>query len=74
MSKRGRKFLNDWLSEHIPIDAEPDSVLASELADRLLVDAEAAGMTEDDIDEEVDSVFEAALRSIKKHKRKKKGG
>ncbi|MFI0849245.1 hypothetical protein [Mesorhizobium sp. IMUNJ 23232] len=74
MSKRGRRFLNDWLSEHIPIGAEPDSVLASELADRLLLDAEVAGMTEDDIDEEVDSVFEAALRSIKKHKRKTKGG
>ncbi|MFI0849558.1 hypothetical protein [Mesorhizobium sp. IMUNJ 23232] len=69
MSARGRKFLQAWLSDNIPEGAKPDSVLAGELADRLLYEAEHAGLTEEEIDEEADGVFQTAMRALKRRDR-----
>ena len=55
MSKRGLEFLNSWLVEHITegikqaVDGDGAS-LSVELAERLLADAEKAGLALDDLE------------------------
>ena len=65
MSARGLHFLDKWIAKNVPADAKADSVLASELADRVLVAAEKEGLTAKDINDEVDSVFETILKALK---------
>ncbi|MEQ1956261.1 hypothetical protein [Mesorhizobium sp. CN2-181] len=65
MSARGLQFLNKWIAKNIPADAKADSVLASELADKVLVAAEKEGLTAKDVGEEVDSIFETILKALK---------
>jgi hypothetical protein len=60
--------MDQWLSENIPDGAWPDRVLASDLADRVLIAAERSGISAYEIDEEVGSVFSAVLRSMKERK------
>ena len=58
MSKRGLEFLNSWLVEHITegikqaVDGDGAS-LSVELAERLLADAEKAGLALDDLEPEL---------------------
>jgi hypothetical protein len=65
MSARGLQFLDNWIAANVPADAEPDSVLASELADKALVAAEKEGLTVKEISDEVDSVFETIFEALK---------
>jgi hypothetical protein len=66
MSARGLQFLDKWISKNVPPDAKADSVLASELADKVLVAAEKEGLTAKDINEEVGSVFETILKALRR--------
>jgi hypothetical protein len=66
MSARGLHFLERWNAEHIPDDAEPDSVLASELADQALVAAESQNISAREIYEEVGSMFVATLNALRR--------
>jgi hypothetical protein len=60
--------MEDWLSENIPRGAWPDRVLASDLADRVMIAAERSGIAPRELDEEIGSVFSAVLRSMKERK------
>jgi hypothetical protein len=57
MSKQGIDFLNSWLAEHITegikqaVDGDGAS-LSGEMAERLLADAEKAGLALDDLEPE----------------------
>ena len=58
MSKQGIEFLESWLSEHITeclreaVDGDGAS-LSVELAERLIADAEKAGIALDDLEPEL---------------------
>lgn len=58
MSKQGIEFLNSWLAEHITegirqaVDGDGAS-LSVELAERLIADAEEAGLALDDLEPEL---------------------
>ena len=58
MSKQGIEFLESWLSEHITegikkaVDSDGSS-LSVEMAERLIADAEKAGLALDDLEPEL---------------------
>ncbi|MES0190148.1 DUF768 domain-containing protein [Mesorhizobium sp. LSJC264A00] len=62
VSTRGLRFLDRWVAaEQLPIVARGDPIAASELADQLMTAAEKAGIPADEINGEVESVFESLL-------------
>jgi hypothetical protein len=64
MSTRGINFLDKWLSEHLPDVITDDPVAVSELADELMKAADREGIAPDEINEEVDSVFEVIFEAM----------
>lgn len=62
MSVRGLKFLDNWVAEQLPVVARGDPIGASDLADQLMTAAEKAGIGVDEINSEVESVFEVMRR------------
>ncbi|MER8447338.1 hypothetical protein NKH52_29615 [Mesorhizobium sp. M1066] len=58
MSTRGINFLDRWMAEHPPYAMTDDPVAVSDLADEMMKSAEGEGIGADEINEEVDRVFE----------------
>lgn len=57
MSTRGIDFLDKWMSEHLPDVVTDDPIAISDLADRAMLAAGKAGVSEEEITEEVGSIF-----------------
>ncbi|MER9654384.1 hypothetical protein NKJ26_12825 [Mesorhizobium sp. M0152] len=68
MSARGLKFLGSWVAEQLPIVARADPISASDLADQLMTAAERAGIGANEIDSEVESVFEVIFEAMRRRK------
>jgi len=64
MTARGISFLNVWLDEHLPDATGDDPIAASDLADQMMKAAHAAGISADEINEEVFSVFEVIFEAM----------
>jgi hypothetical protein len=65
VSKRGAAFFGGWITDNVMrgnVGADISSV--AELTDKLFADARAAGITEEEIEEEVGSAYEAILAAI----------
>ncbi|MER8974204.1 MULTISPECIES: hypothetical protein [unclassified Mesorhizobium] len=65
MSTRGADFLYKWISEHIPegpID-EP-GLLVTDMADEVMRAAGAEGISIQEIDEEIGSVYDAIIHAL----------
>ncbi|TGQ45730.1 MULTISPECIES: DUF768 domain-containing protein [unclassified Mesorhizobium] len=65
MSKRGSDFLSKWIPDHLPDGPIADPVL---LVIDMVVDAkraaEAQGIPQQEIDEEIGSVYEAIMHTL----------
>ncbi|WP_292116115.1 hypothetical protein [Mesorhizobium sp.] len=59
MSRRGIDFFDKWLAEHLPNVLTDDPLAVSDLADEMMKAAAREGIAASEINEEVDSVFEA---------------
>jgi hypothetical protein len=66
MSARGLKFLDNWLAEQLPVVAQGNPIAASDLADQLMTAAEKAGIGADEINGEVESVFEVIFEAMRR--------
>ncbi|QPC91997.1 DUF768 domain-containing protein [Mesorhizobium sp. INR15] len=64
MSTRGLNFLHRWMAKHLPSHVSNDPALATALSDRLISDAERAGFSPWEVQEEVDSVFAVILAAM----------
>jgi hypothetical protein len=64
MSTRGINFLDKWMAEHLPnvITDDPDAI--TDLADQAMRAAEKEGISADEINDEVASVFEVILEAM----------
>jgi hypothetical protein len=63
MSVRGLKILDKWVAEQL---ARGDPIAASDFADQLMTAAEKAGIPADEINGEVESVFEVILEVMRR--------
>lgn len=68
MSARGLKFLDGWVAQQLPIVARGDPIAASDLADQLMTAAEKEGISADEINGEVESVFEVIREAMRRRK------
>ncbi|MFC3326183.1 DUF768 domain-containing protein [Mesorhizobium cantuariense] len=64
MSARGRKFLDEWIANHLPIATTGDPIAASDLADQMMKAAGEVGIKPDEINDEVWSVFEVIFEAM----------
>ncbi|WP_312891162.1 DUF768 domain-containing protein [Mesorhizobium silamurunense] len=65
MSKRGAEFFGQWITDNvIRGSVGADIISVSELTDKLFSDAKLAGVSEQEIEEEVGSAYEAILAAI----------
>ncbi|MDX8450154.1 hypothetical protein [Mesorhizobium captivum] len=58
MSTRGVNFLDRWMAEHLPNAVTDDPAAICDLVGQVLRAAKREGIDRDEINEEVDSVFE----------------
>ena len=65
MSIRGRRFLDDWIAGHLAIASSGDPIAASDLADEMMKAASVTGISPDEINEEVGSVFEVIFEALR---------
>ncbi|MER9319759.1 MULTISPECIES: hypothetical protein [unclassified Mesorhizobium] len=61
MSVRGLRFLDKWVAKQLPIVARGDPISVGDLKDQLMTAAEKAGIPADEIDGELESVFELII-------------
>ncbi|TPI12674.1 DUF768 domain-containing protein [Mesorhizobium sp. B4-1-3] len=65
MSKRGAAFFGGWITDNVMRgNVGADIVSVAELTDKLFADARAAGISEEEIEEEIGSAYEAILATI----------
>ncbi|PBB18125.1 DUF768 domain-containing protein [Mesorhizobium sp. WSM4313] len=65
MSERGAEFFGGWITDNVMRgNVGADIVSVAELTAKLFADARAAGIAEDEIEEEVGSAYEAILAAI----------
>ncbi|RVD56132.1 DUF768 domain-containing protein [Mesorhizobium sp. M2D.F.Ca.ET.185.01.1.1] len=65
MSRRGAEFFGAWLSDNVLRGSVgADMISVAELTAKLFADAQAAGISEHEIEEEVGSAYEAILAAI----------
>ncbi|AZO41429.1 MULTISPECIES: DUF768 domain-containing protein [Mesorhizobium] len=65
MSTRGADFLYHWISEHLPEKAPPDLLVSvADLADEAMQEAGRQGISTEEVDEEVESVYEAIFHAM----------
>ncbi|WFP62205.1 hypothetical protein [Mesorhizobium sp. WSM4904] len=65
MSERGAEFFSQWITHNVMRGSVgADIISVAELTDKLFSDAKAAGVSEDEIEEEVGSAYEAILTAI----------
>jgi hypothetical protein len=65
MSDRGRKFLDNWLAEQLSCCAR-ESDRGQRLGRQLMTAAEKAGIGADEINGEVESVFEVIFEAMRR--------
>ncbi|TPJ82303.1 DUF768 domain-containing protein [Mesorhizobium sp. B2-6-2] len=58
MSTRGINFVDNWMAENLPEKMTDNPIVVSDLADELMKAAEREGIPANEINEEIDSVFE----------------
>ncbi|MDX8521135.1 DUF768 domain-containing protein [Mesorhizobium dulcispinae] len=65
MSERGAEFFGKWITDNVMRGSVgADIISVAELTDRLFSDAKAAGISENEIEVEVGSAYEAILAAI----------
>ncbi|MDX8492565.1 hypothetical protein RFN29_13365 [Mesorhizobium sp. VK22B] len=64
MSTRGINFLDRWMAEHLPNAMTDDPAAISDLVGQMLRAAKREGIDRDEINEEVDSVFEVIFYAM----------
>ncbi|TPJ21658.1 DUF768 domain-containing protein [Mesorhizobium sp. B2-7-2] len=65
MSERGAEFFGRWITDNVMRGkVGADVVSVAELTTKLFADARAAGIAEEEIEEEVGSAYEAILEAI----------
>ncbi|WP_256750530.1 hypothetical protein [Mesorhizobium sp. Mes31] len=64
MTTRGRKFLDDWIANHLPVAGDP--MTAGDVADQMMKAAGEAGIKPVEINEEVWSVFEVIFEAMRR--------
>ncbi|MBZ9761567.1 hypothetical protein LB553_11865 [Mesorhizobium sp. CA8] len=65
MSERGAEFFGRWITDNVMRgNVGADIVSVAELTAKLFADAKAAGVSEEEIEEEVGSAYEAILAAI----------
>ncbi|RWD66688.1 MAG: DUF768 domain-containing protein [Mesorhizobium sp.] len=64
MSERGAEFFGKWITEVMRGSVSADIISVAELTAKLFADAKAAGISEDEIEEEIGSAYEAILAAI----------
>ncbi|SDA40387.1 DUF768 domain-containing protein [Mesorhizobium qingshengii] len=64
MSTRGINFLHQWLANNVPETTKADVISVDELTHKLIADAKALGIKREEIDEEVDSLYQTILDAI----------
>ncbi|UCI10481.1 DUF768 domain-containing protein [Mesorhizobium sp. B1-1-8] len=63
MSKRGAEFFGQWVKDHVMCGSVGADII-SELTAKLFADANAAGISADEIEEEIGSANQAILAAI----------
>ncbi|WP_455707343.1 DUF768 domain-containing protein [Mesorhizobium sp. ORM8.1] len=58
------KFLHEWMDGNLPHHSSSDATLARELATRLASDAKEAGISSEEISEEVGSIFSTMYEAL----------
>ncbi len=65
MSKRGAEFYGKWITDNVMRGSVgADIISVADLTSKLFADAKAAGIPEDEIEEEIGSAYEAILSAI----------
>ncbi|MBZ9849294.1 hypothetical protein LB565_15010 [Mesorhizobium sp. CA14] len=65
MSERGAEFFGRWITDNVMRgNVGADILSVAELTTKLFADARAAGISEEEIEEEVGSAYEAILAAI----------
>lgn len=65
MSERGAEFFGRWINDNVMRGKVGADILSvAELTTKLFADAKAAGISEEEIEEEVGSAYEAILAAI----------
>ncbi|PBC06648.1 DUF768 domain-containing protein [Mesorhizobium sp. WSM3859] len=65
MSERGAAFFGRWITDNVMRGkVGADIVSVAELTSKLFADARAAGISEEEIEEEIGSAYEAILAAI----------
>ena len=67
MSTRGTDFLCNWISSNIPETVGADPISVADLTNKLLADAKAAGISSDEMEEDIGIVYEAILDALVHH-------
>jgi hypothetical protein len=68
MSTRGLRLLDKWVAEQLPIVARGNPIAASDLADQLMTADEKTGIPANEINGEVESVFEIIFEVMRRRK------
>ncbi|RWB54989.1 hypothetical protein [Mesorhizobium sp.] len=65
MSERGAEFFGKWITDNVMRgNVGADIISVAELTTKLFTDAKAAGISEDEIEEEIGSAYEAIRAAI----------
>ncbi|MDX8500801.1 hypothetical protein RFM99_20580 [Mesorhizobium sp. VK4C] len=64
MSTRGVNFLDRWMAEHLPNAMTDDPAAICDLVGQMLRAAKREGIDRDEINEEVDSIFEVIFDAM----------
>jgi hypothetical protein len=64
MSTRGINFLDRWIATNVPETTKADVISVDELTYKLFADAKSVGISREEIDEEVDSLYRTILDAI----------
>ncbi|MDX8506150.1 hypothetical protein [Mesorhizobium captivum] len=65
MSERGAEFFGKWITDNVMRGSVgTDIISVAEVTTKLFADAKAAGISEDEIEEEIGSAYEAILAAI----------
>ncbi|MDX8451200.1 hypothetical protein RFM98_00365 [Mesorhizobium sp. VK9D] len=65
MSKRGAEFYGKWITDNVMRGSVgADIISVAELTAKLFADAKVVGISEEEIEEEIGSAYEAILAAI----------
>lgn len=64
MSKRAADFLRRWILDHLPPRIEDPALVVTTIAADAVRAAEGQGMTDQEIDQEIASVYEAIMYTL----------